>query len=66
MSGLQITAAFIIIALGVGAAALFSWGISGLFAGGSRKMQGGLGQAEDHAAQLTRKNLAAKRAHNGE
>lgn len=60
MSDLQITVAFVIVALGVVAAGLFSWGISGLFPTRSNKPRDGEAPAEDYATHLTRKNLAAK------
>lgn len=66
MSDLQITVAVVIVALGVVAAALFSWGISGLFPTARKKPQDAPAPAEDYATKLTRENLAAKRDHNGD
>ncbi|WPZ36975.1 hypothetical protein T8K17_12635 [Thalassobaculum sp. OXR-137] len=65
MSDLQIAVAFIIVTLAVAAAGLFSWGISGMFSGGSTKdgAGGAAGADEDYATKLTRKNLDAKRTH---
>ena len=65
MTDLQITVACIILAVGVVAAGLFSWGISGLFSTG-KKSVAEPADAEDYAAALTRKNLAAKRGHKGD
>ena len=67
MSDFQIAVAFVIVTLAVAAAGLFSWGISGMFAGGSSKASGdaGDGTDEDYATKLTRKNLEAKRGQKG-
>ena len=66
MSDLQITVAFVIVALGVIAAGLFSWGISGLFPAGGKKSGHEASPDEDYATKLTRKNLAAKRGNTGD
>ena len=65
MSDFQIAVAFVIVTLAVAAAGLFSWGISGMFSGGSSKAGAAAGADtdEDYATKLTRKNLEAKRAH---
>ncbi len=64
MSEFQFMSAVFILVLGVAAAGLFSWGISGVFAPARRKADAAAG-GEDYAAKLTRRNLAMKQAHRG-
>lgn len=64
MTDLQITVAFVVLALGVVAAALASWGISGLFPTNAKTPAGDTVD-EDYAAKLTRKNLASKHTRKG-
>jgi hypothetical protein len=66
VSSLQITLAVVFVTVAVIAAGLASWGISGLFPGGAKKRSPGASAPEDYAAELERKNLAAKRTHNGD
>ncbi|SDF22993.1 hypothetical protein [Thalassobaculum litoreum] len=66
MSSLQITLAVVFLVAAVLAAGLASWGISGLFPGGSKKASADPAEPEDYATRLERKNLAAKRTHNGD